>query len=318
MDCPEERKNRHELERAGAGHPLDQHDHSRILSRRKEGESRRIVHIGGVEIGGNGLVVIAGPCAVESSAQIRDTALFVASAGARVLRGGSFKARTSPYAFQGLGIEGVRMMREAADEAGLPMVTEILSEKDLPAMEPYVDAFQVGSRNMDNTALLKELGAVRKPVVLKRGFAATITEWLLAAEYILVGGNPNVILCERGIRTFSRDTRFTLDLAGAVLAHQRSSLPVIIDPSHATGKPDLVVPLAAAAVAAGLDGLMVEVHPHPSAALSDAEQALAPESFHEMMHRVAAVGEAVGRPVMKSVGLPTGPAAATGGSVSGT
>ncbi len=258
---------------------------------------KRTVSIGPAVLGGNSFIVIAGPCAVENSEQIRRTAMLVAEEGARVLRGGTYKARTSPHTFQGLGLEGVLMMREAADAAGLPMVTEVLSQFDLEDMEPYVDAFQVGSRNMDNTALLKDLGAIRKPVLLKRGFAATVKEWLLAAEYILVGGNSDVILCERGIRTFSNETRFTLDLAGAVLAHQLSELPVIVDPSHATGNPALIPALSAAVAAAGLDGLMIEVHPDPPAALSDSDQALSPDQFRGIMRRVADAARAAGRSV---------------------
>ncbi len=256
---------------------------------------RARVLVGDVEFGGEEFVVIAGPCAVESREQIDSAARLVAAHGARVLRGGAFKARTSPYAFQGLGLDGVHPMREAADQHGLKMITEVLSEKDVEAMEPWVDAFQVGSRNMDNTALLKELGHVRKPVMVKRGFAATIKEWLLAAEYILVGGNEQVILCERGIRTFSNETRFTLDLAGAVYARQQTHLPVIIDPSHATGNPVLIPSLAAATLAAGLDGLMVEVHPDPTLALSDADQALPPALFAEMMEILHRIAPATGR-----------------------
>ncbi len=256
---------------------------------------RTQVRVGSVVFGGDSFIVIAGPCAVESLDQIIDAAQLVTAHGARVLRGGAFKARTSPYAFQGLGLEGVRFMREAADHFGIQMITEVLSEKDVEAMEPWVDAFQVGSRNMDNTALLKELGQVSKPVMVKRGFAATIKEWLLAAEYILVGGNEQVILCERGIRTFSNETRFTLDLAGAVFARQHTHLPVIVDPSHATGNPSLIPALAAATLAAGLDGLMVEVHPDPSIALSDADQALSPALFIEMMTLLQRIAPAVGR-----------------------
>ncbi len=253
------------------------------------------VHVKDTEIGGDSFVVIAGPCAIESETQIAETAALVSSHGARILRGGAFKARTSPYTFQGLGIEGVKLMRQAADQTGLPMITEVLSERDVEAMEPWVDAFQVGSRNMDNTALLKMLGDVRKPILLKRGFAATIKEWLLAAEYIIVGGNEEVVLCERGIRTFSNETRFTLDLAGALYARQETQLPVIIDPSHATGNPRLIPALAAATLAAGLDGLMVEVHPDPSQALSDGEQALTPELFTEMMELLQRIAPATGR-----------------------
>jgi 3-deoxy-7-phosphoheptulonate synthase len=260
----------------------------------QRGSERRVVRIGAATFGDGQFVVVAGPCAVESEVQIREAAELVASAGAHILRGGAFKARTSPYAFQGLGLDGVRYMRAAADAIGLPMVTEVLSQHDVEMMEPYVDAFQVGSRNMDNTALLKDLGQTRKPVMLKRGFASTVREWLLAAEYILLGGNSEVVLCERGIRTFSDETRFTLDLAGAVYAHQQTSLPVIIDPSHATGNPALIPALAAATIAAGLDGLMVEVHPNPLDALSDADQALTPDQFRAMMERLHAFAPVAG------------------------
>lgn len=255
----------------------------------------RRVTVGGIEFGGDRFVVIAGPCSVESEAQINQAATIVHTHGAHILRGGAFKARTSPYTFQGLGMEGVHYMRAAADAVGMPMITEVLSEKDVTAMEPFVDAFQVGSRNMDNTALLKDLGALRRPVLLKRGFAATIKEWLLAAEYILAGGNEQVILCERGIRTFADSTRFTLDLAGAVLAHQQSGLPVIVDPSHATGTPTLIPALSAATLAAGLAGLMVEVHPDPTVALSDADQAMPPALFADMMVQLRTLASAAGR-----------------------
>ena len=258
---------------------------------------RTRVSIRDVEIGGDRFIVVAGPCAIESDAQIHEAAALVAAHGAHILRGGAFKARTSPYTFQGLGLDGVRLMREAADRQGMPMITEVLSERDIEGMADIVDAFQVGSRNMDNTALLKELGQVRKPVLLKRGFAATINEWLLAAEYVIVGGNDQVVLCERGIRTFSNETRFTLDLAGAVYARQQTHLPIVIDPSHATGNPRLIPALAAATMAAGLDGLMVEVHPDPTVALSDAEQALSPELYRTMMDQLRRLATVTGRPI---------------------
>ena len=259
--------------------------------------TRTRVHIRDIELGGDRFIVIAGPCAIESEPQIHEAAGLVASYGAHILRGGAFKARTSPYTFQGLGLDGVKLMREAADRQGMPMITEVLSERDIEGMVDYVDAFQVGSRNMDNTALLKELGQIKKPVLLKRGFAATIKEWLLAAEYIIVGGNDQVVLCERGIRTCSNETRFTLDLAGAVLARQQTHLPVVIDPSHATGNPSLIPALAAATMAAGLDGLMVEVHPNPTDALSDADQALTPELYRSMMDKLRLLATVLGRPL---------------------
>lgn len=258
---------------------------------------RTRVQIGDIVIGGDRFVVIAGPCAVESHDQIHEAAALVAEHGAHVLRGGAFKARTSPYTFQGLGLEGVRLMRAAADAQGMPIISEVLSERDVEAMDEHVDAFQVGSRNMDNTALLKLLGQVKKPVLLKRGFAATISEWLLAAEYVIVGGNAQVVLCERGIRTFSNETRFTLDLAGAVYARQQTRLPVVVDPSHATGNPRLIPAMAAATLAAGLDGLMVEVHPDPSSALSDADQALSPALYRGMMEYLRLLSSVAGRPI---------------------
>jgi 3-deoxy-7-phosphoheptulonate synthase len=281
-----------------AHHPQEQGNQNRPTSAMNASSTEakgRVVSIGPVDVGADRFVVIAGPCAIESAEQITRTADIIGAAGAQVLRGGAFKARTSPYTFQGLGHDGVMYMRAAADARSLPIVTEVLSQRDIQMMEPYVDAFQVGSRNMDNTALLKELGQVRKPVLLKRGFAATIKEWLLAAEYLIAGGNSQVILCERGIRTFSDETRFTLDLAGAVLARQRCDLPVIVDPSHATGTPALIPAMAMATLAAGLDGLMVEVHPDPAAALSDAAQALNPAMFNAMMDQLRVLAPACGR-----------------------
>lgn len=280
-------------ERRTVPHPMATEEHP-IASKELP---RTRVRIRDVEIGGDRFIVVAGPCAIESDAQIHEAAALVAAHGAHILRGGAFKARTSPYTFQGLGLDGVRLMRDAADRQGMPMITEVLSERDIEGMLPYVDAFQVGSRNMDNTALLKELGQTDKPVLLKRGFAATINEWLLAAEYIIVGGNDQVVLCERGIRTFSNETRFTLDLAGAVFARQQTHLPIVVDPSHATGNPRLIPALAAATMAAGLDGLMVEVHPDPTVALSDADQALSPELYRNMMEQLRRLATVTGRPI---------------------
>lgn len=280
-------------ERRTVPHPMATEEHP-IASNELP---RTRVRIRDVEIGGDRFIVVAGPCAIESDAQIHEAAALVAAHGAHILRGGAFKARTSPYTFQGLGLDGVRLMRDAADRQGMPMITEVLSERDIEGMLPYVDAFQVGSRNMDNTALLKELGQTDKPVLLKRGFAATINEWLLAAEYIIVGGNDQVVLCERGIRTFSNETRFTLDLAGAVFARQQTHLPIVVDPSHATGNPRLIPALAAATMAAGLDGLMVEVHPDPTVALSDADQALSPELYRNMMEQLRRLATVTGRPI---------------------
>lgn len=261
----------------------------------RAGQERAIVHIGDVPLGGDEFVVIAGPCAVESREQIEATAGHVASVGGRVLRGGAFKPRTSPYSFQGLGDEGVELLRRASLKAGLPFVTEVLSVADVEKLSPRVDAFQVGARSMQNFALLEALGEQDRPVLLKRGFGATIREWLLAAEYIARGGNEDIVLCERGIRSFGDETRFVLDLAGAIWAQQRTKLPVIIDPSHATGTPALIGPLCLAAAAAGLDGVIVEVHPDPESALSDGDQALTFVDFENIVRSVRPVAAAVGR-----------------------
>jgi 3-deoxy-7-phosphoheptulonate synthase len=250
---------------------------------------------GRVEIGGPGFVVMAGPCAVEDAEQTERTAAAVAAAGAQVLRGGVFKPRTSPYAFQGLGEPGLRLLAEAGRRQGLPLVSEVMDASQLPLMMEYADILQVGARNMQNFTLLRALGKVRKPVLLKRGLAATLEEWLLAAEYLLDGGNEQVLLCERGIRTFEPAMRNTLDLAAVAWVKQRSHLPVIVDPSHATGDPELVIPMSLAAAAAGADGLLVEVHPWPERALCDGRQALTPERFQELMRRLPAVLHAVDR-----------------------
>ncbi len=253
------------------------------------------VSIGDVLFGADQFVVIAGPCAVEGPDQIETASKLVRDLGGAVLRGGAFKPRTSPYSFQGLGIEGVELMRRATLKAGIPFVTEVMSVDSIEAMEPRVDAFQVGTRNMHNFDLLRALGETRKPVLLKRGFGATLREWLLAAEYIAKGGNEQIILCERGIRTFDETTRFTVDLAGAVWVKSQTHLPVIVDPSHGTGIPELVAPMAYAAAAAGLDGVMVEIHHDPATALSDGDQAMTPEMFEQMMKRLAPIAQAAGR-----------------------
>lgn len=253
------------------------------------------VRVGRVEIGGPGFVVMAGPCAVEGVEQTEQTAAAVASAGAHILRGGVFKPRTSPYAFQGMGEPGLRVLAEAARKVGLPIVSEVMESTQIPLMAEHVDILQVGARNMQNFPLLRALGKVRKPVLLKRGLAATFQEWLLAAEYVLDGGNEQVILCERGIRTFETATRNTLDLGIVALAKQRTHLPVIVDPSHATGEPELVQPMALAAAAAGADGLIIEVHPRPEQALCDGQQALTPERFQQLMRRLPGVLDAVDR-----------------------
>jgi 3-deoxy-7-phosphoheptulonate synthase len=230
--------------------------------------------VGDVEIGAGRPVVIAGPCSVESFEQTRATAEAVKFAGASILRGGAYKPRTSPYDFQGLGVEGLKILQQVRKETGLPVVSEVLSTDDIEIVAEHVDMVQVGARNMQNFALLRRLGQLRKPILLKRSPAATVKEWLLAAEYLLAGGNDQVVLCERGIRSFDPDLRNTLDLAGMALARQLTHLPVIADPSHATGRRDLIPAMSRAALAAGADGLIVEVHPDPANALSDGSQSM--------------------------------------------
>ncbi|HWG59084.1 MAG TPA: 3-deoxy-7-phosphoheptulonate synthase [Candidatus Acidoferrales bacterium] len=251
----------------------------------------------GVSIGGNDVVVMAGPCAVESREQIQASAKRVAEAGARVLRGGAFKPRTSPYSFQGLGEEGLKLMREAADKHNLLVVSEVMDPSQIQVMLPYVDILQVGARNMQNYHLLRALGETTKAILLKRGLSATIEELLLSAEYIMAGGNYNVILCERGIRTFDTTLRNTLDIAAIPVLKQLSHLPVMADPSHGTGRRDKVAPMARAAVAAGADGLIIEVHPDPERALSDGVQSLYPDQFEQLMAEVRVIAPAVSRRV---------------------
>ncbi len=246
-------------------------------------------------VGGEHLIIMAGPCSVESREQILETAKGVLRYGADVLRGGAFKPRTSPHTFQGLGIEGLKLLKEASEEIGLPVVTEVMDTRDVELVAEYADILQIGTRNMQNFCLLKEVGQIRKPVLLKRGMSATIEEWLQAAEYICVEGNPYVILCERGIRTFETYTRNTLDISAIVAAKQLSHLPVIADPSHGTGRRDMVIPMALAAIAAGADGLILEVHPNPAKALSDGAQSLTVDEFGEMMCRLESVAIAVNR-----------------------
>ncbi len=252
---------------------------------RKFHQHDTIVDIAGVKIGGGHFCVMAGPCSVESEEQIVTVAKQVKEAGANLLRGGAFKPRTSPYDFQGMQADGLKLLQKAKAETGLPIVTEIMSLEHLPLFAD-VDLIQVGARNMQNFELLKALGKVDKPILLKRGLAATIKEWLMSAEYIIAGGNKNIILCERGIRTFETQTRNTLDLAAIPLLHQLTHLPVIVDPSHATGIATLVHPLSLAAVAAGSDGLMIEVHNDPAKALCDGPQSLKPEDFATTMEKV--------------------------------
>jgi len=253
------------------------------MASREAHPQNTVVNAGGVSIGTGALVVIAGPCSVESRRQIREAARHVKAAGATMLRGGAYKPRTSPYDFQGLGRKALEWLAEAGRESGLPVVTEVMSPEDVDLVGQHADLLQVGARNMQNYALLRRLATSPKPVLLKRGPSATIQEWLLAAEYLLSGGNPNVVLCERGIRTFETAMRNTLDLAGVALVKALSHLPVIVDPSHGTGKRALVGPASRAAAAIGADGLLIEVHPHPDLALSDGEQSLNPEEFAAMM-----------------------------------
>lgn len=256
-----------------------------------------VVKTGNLEIGGAGVAVMAGPCSVENRDQIERSAELVSKAGAQVIRGGAFKPRTSPYSFQGLGEEGLRILREAADRNGLLVVSEVMDRTQIGLVATYADILQVGARNMQNFNLLRELGKQRKPVLLKRGISATIEELLLSAEYILSGGNYDVILCERGIRTFENYMRNTMDISAIPAVKGLSHLPIIADPSHGTGRRDKVLPLARAAVAAGADGLIVEVHPDPDHALSDGAQSLHPEQFQELMEQLRAIAPVIGRTV---------------------
>jgi 3-deoxy-7-phosphoheptulonate synthase len=266
----------------------------KLVSREWKGEPT-LVPVRDKVVGGEHLIIMAGPCSVESREQILESARGVKERGADVLRGGAFKPRTSPHTFQGLGYDGLKLLKEASEATGLPVVTEVMDPRDVEAVAEVADILQIGTRNMQNFTLLREVGQLRKPVLLKRGMWATIEEWLQAAEYICVGGNPFVILCERGIRTFETYTRNTLDLSAVVAAKQLSHLPVIVDPSQGTGKWSMVIPMSLAAIAAGADGLIVEVHPNPAQALSDGPQSLTLERFGELMERLAPVAAAVGR-----------------------
>ena len=254
-----------------------------------------IIDVDGVKIGGKEVVVMAGPCSVESIEQLREAAKAVKAGGAKFLRGGAFKPRTSPYDFQGLAEEGLKMLREVADEEGLKVVTEIVDKDDIELVGKYADIYQVGARNMQNFQLLKALGKAKKPVMLKRGLAATISEWLNAAEYIMAGGNEQVIFCERGIRTYETFTRNTLDLSAVAAIKELSHLPIIVDPSHGTGRWEMVRQMARAAVAAGCDGLIIEVHPHPEVALSDGDQSLTPKNFNALMGELGKICDVMGR-----------------------
>ena len=260
-----------------------------------------IVDVRGVKVGGGSCVVIAGPCAVESEAQIMATARAVRDAGATMLRGGAFKPRSSPYTFRGMGEDALRLLAQAREETGLAVVTEVMTPNDVDLVARYADLLQIGARNMQNYQLLEEVGRSGMPVLLKRGLSATIEEWLLSAEYVLAQGNPNVILCERGIRTFETATRNTMDLNAVALAKRRTHLPVLIDPSHGTGKWYLVPPLALAGIAAGADGMIVEVHPDPDRARSDGAQSLSCENFAALMPKIHAVAAALGRTPMVEV-----------------
>jgi len=269
------------------------------LSSREFQPKNTVIEICGVTIGDNELVVMAGPCAVETEEQVMSSARAVKAAGANILRGGAFKPSTSPYSFRGLGEEGLKLLSKAKEETGLPLVTEVLTPGDVNLVVKYADILQVGARNMQNFILLDAVGKTEKPVMLKRGMSATIQEWLLAAEYIMAQGNRNVILCERGIRTFENYTRNTTDISAVPIIHKLSHLPVIVDPSHGTGKWYLVGPLALAAVAAGADGLLIEVHPTPDSALKDGAQSLTFEHFEQLMQQLNSVASAVGRGIGK-------------------
>jgi 3-deoxy-7-phosphoheptulonate synthase len=293
----------------GNGRPLDREPIERMsgvertvpilrpfkLASREFHPKDTVIDLNGVSIGGQQLTVMAGPCAVESRKQLLETAHCVKEAGAKVLRGGAYKPRTSPYSFQGLGEEGLKLLAEAREETGLLIVTEVMEPDLVPLVSTYADILQIGARSMQNYALLHAVGEAQKPVLLKRGMMSTMEELLMSAEYILSHGNNRVILCERGIRTFEPYTRNTLDVSAIPLLKQLSHLPVIADPSHGTGKWQLVAPVTRAAVAAGADGLLIEVHPHPEEALSDGAQSLKPERFAALMENLAAVAAAVGR-----------------------
>ncbi len=264
---------------------------------RKHQHERTIIKVGSVEIGGDEIILIGGPCTVENEDQIMQVAESIKKAGAHVLRGGAYKPRSSPYSFRGLGEEGLALLAQASQTTGLPVITEVLTPSDVDTVFQYADILQIGARNMQNFHLLEEVGRTNKPVLLKRGLSATIDEWLLAAEYVLLQGNPNVILCERGIRTYENATRNTLDLSAVALVKQLSHLPVFADPSHGTGLRSLIGPLSQASIAGGADGLMIEVHPDPEHAISDGQQSLNCAEFAALVPQLAAVSAAVGRTI---------------------
>ncbi|MEQ8173551.1 MAG: 3-deoxy-7-phosphoheptulonate synthase [Syntrophomonadaceae bacterium] len=265
-----------------------------LVTRRNQSEDTRI-EVGSYVLGSEQVIVVAGPCAVESEDILRETAFKVRAAGAMMLRGGAFKPRTSPYSFQGLGEKGLKILARVGEEMNMPVVSELMDSEDIELLVEHVDIVQIGARNMQNFSLLRKLGRIGKPVILKRGMAATIEEWLMAAEYVLAAGNPDVILCERGVRSSEPWTRNTLDLSAVALVKSLSHLPVMVDPSHGTGVRGLVAPMARAAVAAGADGLMIEVHPCPEKALSDGEQSLLPAEFSQMMRQIEALTRVMGR-----------------------
>jgi 3-deoxy-7-phosphoheptulonate synthase len=254
-----------------------------------------VINVGNVKIGGKEVVIMAGPCSVDTKENLMATAKELKKAGVQILRGGAFKPRTSPYAFQGLGEDALKMLVEARKATGLPVITEVMDTRQVDLIEEYADILQIGARNAQNYDLLREVGRTRKPVMLKRGMATTIEEWLMAAEYIVAKGNSNVMLCERGIRTFETATRFTLDLNAVPVLKHLSHLPVIVDPSHGVGVRDFIVPMAKAAIAAGADGVIIECHPNPATALSDGHQALLPVQLHDIAKELRKVAEAVGR-----------------------
>ncbi len=258
-----------------------------------------IVKVGNIHVGSNELVIMAGPCSVENNKMLHEISDELVKHGANMVRGGAYKPRSSPYAFQGLGEEGLKYLKEVNNKHGIPVVSEIMKIADIPLFEKYVDVIQIGARNMQNFSLLKELAHLDKPVLLKRGISATIDEWLNSAEYLASKGNDKVMLCERGIRTFEKSTRFTLDLSSVPVIKQKSHLPIIVDPSHPMGQRELVIPMARAAIAAGADGIMVEVHNHPDEALSDGPQSLYPEQFADLMKEVEIIAGALGKTIAK-------------------
>jgi 3-deoxy-7-phosphoheptulonate synthase len=285
------------LKDMGVSERLVQSAQEAQLASREFQRKNSVINVGNASIGSDKLVVIAGPCSVESRQQLLEVARAVNRLGASMLRGGAFKPRTSPYEFQGLGESALRLLAEARDETGLPIITEVPEPSKVDLVAKYADMFQIGARNMQNFPLLKAVGKSMVPVLLKRGMMATIDEWLHAAEYILLEGNPNVVLCERGIRTFETATRNTLDLAAIPVLKKQTHLPTLVDPSHATGSRDLVIPMTKAAVSAGADGIIIEVHPTPESALSDSNQQLNLDEFRRLMEELEAVAKAVGRRV---------------------